>query len=74
MFLHDPNFYRMRNDGCLEYNQLSRVRLQELNKSAILAATLNIDNIKMDAAINELMVRKTASAFIPSISRNRCVY
>lgn len=67
MFLHDPNFYRMRNDGCLEYNQLSRVRLQELNKSAILAATLNIDNIKMDAAINELMVRKTASAFSKDI-------
>lgn len=62
-FLNDPNFYRTRQDGKWEYNQLSRVRIQELNKSAVLAAKLNIENIKMDATINELMVRKTASAF-----------
>ena len=67
MFLHDSNFYRIRNDGYWEYNQLGRLRLQELNKNAILAATLNIDNIKMDAAINELMLRKTASAFSKDI-------
>lgn len=62
-FLQDHTFYRIRKDGRLEYNQLSRIRLQELNKNAILAAILNIDNIKMDAAINELMIRKTTSAF-----------
>lgn len=63
MFLQDSNFYRVRKDGKWEYNLLNRIRLQELNKDAILAATLNIDNIKMDAAINELMFRKTTSAF-----------
>jgi len=62
-FLRDPNFYRIRQDGKCEYNQLSRVRLQELNKSAVLAAKLNIENVKMDAAIKELMVKKTVSAF-----------
>lgn len=66
-FLQDHNFYRISKDGMLEYNQLGRVRLQELNKNAILAATLNIDNIKMDAAINELMIRKTASVFSKNI-------
>lgn len=63
MFLKDSNFYRVRKDGNWEYNLPNRIRLQELNKDAILAATLNIDNIKMDAAINELMLRKTTSAF-----------
>lgn len=58
-FFRDPLFYRQRADGLLEYNQVSRIRLQELNKSVILANTLGIDNIKMDAAINELMVKKT---------------
>ena len=62
-FLSDPNFYRKRSDGKWEYNQVGRVRIQELNKSAILAETLGISNIKMDAAINELMLRKTLSAF-----------
>lgn len=62
-FFRDPLFYRQRADGLLEYNQVSRIRLQELNKSVILANTLGIDNIKMDAAINELMVKKTVSAF-----------
>lgn len=66
-FLHDSNFYRKQNDGRWEYNLLSRIRLQELNKDVVLAATLNIDNIKMDAAINELMYRKTASAFSKNI-------
>lgn len=67
LFLRDSNFYRQRLDGKWEYNQVSRVRLQELNKSVILAEILGIDNIKMDAAINELMVRKTISAFSKTI-------
>lgn len=58
-----PNSYRIRSDGEREYYIPDLIRLQELNKSVILAATLNINNIKMDAAINELMLRKTASAF-----------
>ena len=62
-FLTDPNFYRCNIDGKWEYNQVSRVRLQELNKSAILAAQLGIDNVKMDAEIGNLMMKKTASAF-----------
>lgn len=66
-FLSDPNFYRVRPDGKLEYNQVSRIRLQELNKSAVLSAILNIDNIKMDAAFNELIFRKTSSAFSKDI-------
>lgn len=67
LFLRDSNFYRQRLDGKWEYNQVSRVRLQELNKSVILAEILGIDNIKMDAAINEIMVRKTISAFSKTI-------
>lgn len=67
LFLRDSNFYRQRLDGKWEYNQVSRVRLQELNKSVILAETLGIDNIKMDAAINELLARKTLSAFSKTI-------
>lgn len=62
-FLSDPNFYRRRPDGQWEYNQVSMVRLQELNKSAILAAVLGIDNVKMDAEIGNLMLKKTESTF-----------
>lgn len=62
-FLSDPNFYRRRSDGKWEYNQVSRVRLQELNKSAVLASVLGIENVKMDAEICNLMMKKTASAF-----------
>lgn len=66
-FLCDSLFYRQRADGLLEYNQVSRIRLQELNKSVILAKILGIDNVKMDAAINDLMVKKTVSAFSRTI-------
>ena len=41
--------------------------MQELNKTAVIAATLNIDNIKTDAAINELLLHKTTSVFSKSI-------
>ncbi len=68
IFLNDSNFYRITKNKGIEYNVHSRVRLQELNKSAILASTLGIDNVKMDAAINELMIRKTVSAFSKTIS------
>lgn len=63
IFLSDPNFYRRRPDGKWEYNMVSRVRLQELNKSAILTEVLGIDNVKMDAEISNLMTKKTASLF-----------
>ncbi len=66
-FLRDPHLYRQLPNGNLEYNQVGRIRLQELNKSVILAEMLGIDNIKMDAAINELMVKKTISAFSKTI-------
>lgn len=66
-FLRDSRFYRQHPTGGLEYNQVSRIRLQELNKSVILAEALGIDNIKMDATINELMVKKTVSAFSKTI-------
>lgn len=61
IFLSDPNFYRRRPDGKWEYNMVSRVRLQELNKSAILTEMLGIDNVKMDAEISNLLSKKTAS-------------
>ncbi len=63
VFLSDSNFYRRKSDGQWEYNQVSRVRLQELNKSAILSAVLGIDNVKMDGEIGNLMLKKTESAF-----------
>lgn len=66
-FLRDPHLYRQLPNGDLEYNQVGRIRLQELNKSVILAESLGIDNIKMDAAINGLMVKKTISAFSKTI-------
>ena len=66
-FILDPVFFRKHPDSIYEYNHISGVRLHELNKSAILAAVLNIDNIKMDAAINEIMIKKTASAFSKDI-------
>ncbi|WP_288731431.1 SEC-C domain-containing protein [uncultured Phocaeicola sp.] len=65
--IFNPNFCRIRYDGEKEYYVPDLIRLQELNKSVILASMLNIDNIKMDAAINELMLRKTASAFSKDI-------
>lgn len=67
IFLSDPNFYRCRPDGKWEYNMVSRVRLQELNKAAILAASLGIDNVKMDAEISNLLSKKTASGFSKKI-------
>ncbi len=42
LFLNDKNFYKI-SDGLLYYNQLSRIRLQEMNKSVILAANLDIN-------------------------------
>lgn len=63
VFLSDPDFYRQGSDGEWEYNLVSSVRLQELNKSAILTAELGIDNVKMDAEISNLMTKKTASFF-----------
>lgn len=63
IFRSNPDFYRQRPDGKWEYNMVGRVRLQELNKSAILTAELGIDNVKMDAEISNLMSKKTASAF-----------
>ena len=62
-FLSDPSFYRRRSDGNWEYNQVSRVRLQELNKSAVLASFLKIENVKMDAEISNIMLKKTESVF-----------
>ena len=62
-FLQDPNLYRIGKNGTLEYNLQGRIRMQELNKTAVLAATLHIDNIKTDAAIKDLLLRKTSSAF-----------
>jgi len=67
VFLSDPKFYRRRSDGKWEYNMVSRVRLQELNKSAILTAELGIDNVKMDAEISNLMTKKTASIFAKTL-------
>ncbi|MBF1447347.1 MAG: SEC-C domain-containing protein [Prevotella nigrescens] len=66
-FLSDSNFYRKRSDGIWEYNLISRIRLQELNKNVILATELGIDNIKMDGEINNLMLKKTMSAFSKDI-------
>ena len=66
-FLSDSNFYRKRSDGIWEYNLISRIRLQELNKNVILATELGIDNIKMDGEINNLMLKKTVSAFSKDI-------
>ena len=51
-FLSDSNFYRRRPDGKWEYNQVSRNRLQELNKSAVLSAVLGIDNVKRRSHLN----------------------
>lgn len=62
-FINDKEFYRIREDGKLEYNMLSRIRLHKLNMDVVLAAILNINNIKMDAAIKKLMLQKTASVF-----------
>ena len=62
-FLSDSNFYRRRPDGKWEYNQVSRNRLQELNKSAVLSAVLGIDNVKTDAEISNIMQKKVASEF-----------
>lgn len=62
-FLSDPSFYRRRSDGSWEYNQVSRVRLQELNKSAVLASFLKIENVRMDAEISNIMLKKTESVF-----------
>jgi hypothetical protein len=62
-FLADPNFCRCRPDGKLEYNQVSINRLHELNKSAVLSAELGIDNVKMDAEISNIMLKKVSSVF-----------
>lgn len=62
-FLSDSSFYRRRPDGKWEYNQVSRNRLQELNKSAVLSAVLGIENVKTDAEISNIMLKKVASEF-----------
>lgn len=62
-FLTDPNFCRRRPDGRWEYNQVSLNRLHELNKSAVLSAELGIDNVKMDAEISGIMLKKISSVF-----------
>ncbi len=62
-FLADPNFWRCRPDGRWEYNQVSINRLHELNKSAVLSAELGINNVKMDAEISSIMLKKVSSVF-----------
>lgn len=68
VFLNDPIFFRKRSDGLLEYNVANKLRLQELNKNIILASEIGVGNIKMDAEINNLMLKKTASAFSKKIN------
>lgn len=63
----NSNFCRINPNGKREYFIPHLIRLQELNKTAVIAATLNIDNIKTDAAINELLLHKTTSVFSKSI-------
>ncbi len=63
----NSNFCRINPNGRREYFIPHLIRLQELNKTAVIAATLNIDNIKTDAAINELLLHKTTSVFSKSI-------
>ena len=67
VFLSDSNFYRKRSDNVWEYNLISKIRLQELKKNVILASELGIDNIKMDGEIDNLMLKKTMSAFSKSV-------
>ena len=65
-FLTDKEFYRV-NDGKVEYNMISSLRLHHLNTLSVVAAKLGADGMKTDGAISELMMKKTRSALSSSI-------
>ena len=59
-FLTDREFYRIIN-GRAEYNMLSNLRLHHLNMLSVIAAELRMDGMRVDGAINKLMLKKSTS-------------
>lgn len=59
-FLNDQEFYR-NNNGKLEYNMFSKLRLHHLNTLMCLSAEKGFDSLKTDGAIRGIMDKKISS-------------
>ncbi len=59
-FLSDNSFFRV-NQGTIELNTLSALRLFHLDAFSVIAAGLRLDGLKADGAISDLIQRKTLS-------------
>lgn len=65
-FLTDKDFYRV-NNGIVEMNLTNQLRLHKLNTLSVIASKLNVNGLKADGAISELLFRKTKSALSSSL-------
>lgn len=65
-FLEDQEFYRV-NNGKLEYNMFSRLRLHHLNTLMCISAEKGLNGMKTDGAIKGIMEKKVSSVMKPEV-------
>lgn len=63
-FLTDQEFFRF-NNGRLEYNMISKLRLHHLNTLMCISAEKGLDGLKTDGAIRSIMDKKISSIIKP---------
>lgn len=66
-FLTDQEFFRV-NNGNLEYNMISKLRLHHLNTLVCISAEKGFDALKTDGAIRSIMEKKISSIIKPEIA------
>lgn len=66
-FLTDQAFFRS-NNGRLEYNMISKLRLHHLNTLMCISAEKGFDALKTDGAIRSIMEKKISSIIKPEIA------
>ena len=66
-FLTDRDFFRV-NNGKLEYNMISKLRLHHLNTLMCISAEKGLDGLKADGAIRSIMEKKISSIIKPEVA------
>lgn len=66
-FRNNPEFFRYNINGSLEYNIIGRLRMESLNKTNVISGILDINNIKAESSIEDILFTKSHYALSKDI-------